>query len=552
MRFKKTYICAVLIISVLSVTFNAIPTQASLPYANQDKLPINQEGMDDNFVRLHDYGGYVGKQYNPLFIANDAVLYFASYHNIPKGTVPHPEFKKAFFNVADWLQDNGIYNENGFFIPYMYDVHEYKAPWFSGITQARVATVFIRAYMWSGDETYLELAKDTLKPMGISLADGGFSYLENGLVFFEEYPIRNQNILPNHVLNAHMSIVLDMLYANKVLQDQEISKLINSGVETLKQVLPLYEIPSQMGYAGDMIPGTKLMEGQINGINGYLSYDLIHMKYLAELYQETQEPIFNKYFFRYYATIYLRKFFEDGNNVVSPVNEAFVESSSGFSEREPNRLEDAFRNYYVDPYIYAASTTIGKNYFVVNLNKSIRIKSINLKFHWDNYPTFFALEGYDMSKGIWVVLIKEVSNESLTCNYKLDSEIEVNKLRLVAYDYNGQQRLLMDKFIVKPLLDKEKTVELWAKYTSSRKLEFLHIDKVMEQWLKNEALTIEETNKDLIEKFSEVYQQKYSSIEFWELLWERNKAEGSFYLIDPEGYGFNFNDLDPAMEMIKK
>lgn len=543
---RRTYIFAVLII--FSITITAIPAQASLLYANQEKLPINQEGLDDDFIRLHDYGGQVGKQYNPLFIANDALVYYAAYHDVPKGTVPHPEFREAFFNVVDWLKQHGIHNENGFLIPYLYDVHEYKAPWFSGITQARVAMVFIQAYMWSDDQTYKILAKETLKPIGLSLDEAGFSYIENNLVFLEEYPIRNREIQPNHVLNAHMSILLDMIYINKVLQDRQISELIDSGIYTLKQVLPLYEVPAEMGYAGDLIPGSNIIDGEVNGINGYLSYDLIHMKYLSELYQETKEQIFNEYFFRYYATVYLRKFFEDGNNIVSPVYGTFLESSTGFFEKKPNRLVDAFRNYYVNPDIYAASTKTGENYFVINLNRPVRFKSLNMKFHWDNYPTYFTLEGY--TQGRWMILLEETSNGNRIYNCSLNPEVKVSKIRFTAFRYKGQQRLLIDKFFIEPELDQDKIINLWGMYAYSPKLEFLNIPEKMEKWSGAEDITIDQANNDLITEFSKAYLKKYESVEFWKSLWDRNKVEGRFYLIDLEGNGFSFDDLDPVIETV--
>lgn len=548
MRIKKqrNYICVVVIIIFL--TINAIPAQASFHYANQEKLPINQEGLDDDFIRLHDYGGQVGKQYNPLFIANDALVYYAAYHDVPKGAIPHPEFKKAFFNVVDWLKQHGIHNEKGFFIPHMYDVYEYKSPWFSGITQARVAKVFIQAYMWSGDQAYKILAKDALKPIGLSLDEGGFSYIEDNLVFFEEYPIRNQKINPNHVLNTHMSVILDMIYVNKILQDQKISELINLGVNTLKQVLPLYEIPAQMGYALDLIPGSNIMDGEVYGVNGYLSYDHIHMKYLSELYREMNDPMFNEYFFRYYTTVYLRKFFEDGNNAVSPVNGAFLESCTGFFEKKPNRLVDAFRNYYVNPSIYAASTKTGENYFVVNLNRPVRLKSLNIQFHWDNYPLNFRLEGY--IEGRWMLLLEETSNESRIYQCALTPESEVTKLRFTAFSYKGQQRLLIDKFFIEPELDQDKIISLWGMYAYSPKLESLNIPRILEKWSKDQDITIERANNDLITELSKVYLRKYDSVEFWKLLWARNKEEGRFYLIDPENNYFSFDDLDPVKETV--
>lgn len=548
---KQTiYTFVVLLIIVFMLKINTTPAQASLPYANQDKLPINQEGLDDDFIRLHDYGGQVGKQYNPLFIANDALTYYEAYHNVPKGYIAHPEFKKAFFNVVDWLKQHGIHNEKGFLIPYMYDVHEYNAPWFSGITQARVAKVFMQAYMWSGEQEYKTLAKDTLKPIGLSLEERGFSYIENDLVFFEEYPVRNQEIKPNHVLNAHMSILLDTIYINKTMQDQEISELIDLGVYTLKQVLSIYEVPAKMGYAGDLIPGSNIMDGEAYGVNGYLSYDLIHMKYLSELYRETKEPIFNEYFFRYYATVYLSKFFEDGNNTVSPVHGAFLENSTGFFEKKPNRLEDAFRNYYVNPSVYAASTKTGDNYFVVNLNRPVRLKSLNIQFHWDNYPVHFKLEGF--IQGRWMLLLEETSNDNRIYHCALKPEFKVSKVRFTAFSYEGQQRLLIDKFFIEPDLRPGQIISLWGMYADSAKLKSLNIPHILEKWSKDQDLTIEKANKDLITEFSKEYLEKYESVEFWKLLWTRNTEKGRFYLIDLEGNYFSFDDLDPVMEAVDK
>ena len=176
-------------------------------------LPIpNKLPYDKNGIKMHDYGGTVGYQYNTLFIANDAIDFYNDYVYIPNGYIPNSEYKDAFFEIISWLEKNNKQTSDSIYFQYNYEVRGAKSPWQSAITQARVGKAFFLAYKLSGEKKYLESVRLTLAPLFRLINEGGFIYNEDDIYFFEEYVYPK----PDHVLNGHMSVLLDLSYINTV------------------------------------------------------------------------------------------------------------------------------------------------------------------------------------------------------------------------------------------------------------------------------------------------------------------------------------------------
>lgn len=78
--------------------------------------------------------------------------------------------------------------------------HSYlvRPPWISAMAQGEGASLLVRLYNATGEETFAEAARRALKPLSIPVARGGVRALIGGGPFFEEYP----TLPPSFVLNG--------------------------------------------------------------------------------------------------------------------------------------------------------------------------------------------------------------------------------------------------------------------------------------------------------------------------------------------------------------
>ena len=122
--------------------------------------------LDGRGVLLFDYGEPLGRQYNPLFIADFAM-----------GLVPlweDPKGRSILLANLDHLLENATRTPGGHLaFPYGFDfpaVGE-RAPWYSAMAQARVAQALMWGWRLTGEGRYLQGAKDAI----LAMTDAGVS-----------------------------------------------------------------------------------------------------------------------------------------------------------------------------------------------------------------------------------------------------------------------------------------------------------------------------------------------------------------------------------------
>lgn len=153
--------------------------------------------FDDEGIPLLDYRGRVGKQYNPIAIAQYAL---ANYNLAAKGEAKRWD---VFFANARWLLDERIANDRGLWLwPHYFDFEYFrplKAPWFSGLAQGQGLSVLTRAYAKTKDQAYLVAADEAFQSFRAPIDKGGvLSYDKRGLPWIEEYLVDP----PTHILNG--------------------------------------------------------------------------------------------------------------------------------------------------------------------------------------------------------------------------------------------------------------------------------------------------------------------------------------------------------------
>ena len=195
-----------------------------------------------------DYRGKIGRQYNPIAIAQ----YALGNYNLFLRT-GDAERRRKFFLVADWLCSHLEHNAHGLSVWNHHFDWEYrdalKAPWYSALAQGQGISVLVRAHQIqseqiqnekvSADQRYLDAARRALASFYQPIDRGGVAFTdESGDLWFEEYIVSP----PTHILNGFIWAawgVYDYWLATK---DNSAHELFSRAVRTLLHNLERYDL----------------------------------------------------------------------------------------------------------------------------------------------------------------------------------------------------------------------------------------------------------------------------------------------------------------------
>ena len=177
-----------------------------LPYAKPIGLQINPEAAFQYALGLHDH----------YYLNQDA------------------KSLKKFWHYVNYFLEHQT--AEGLW-PYNFDWYEAKAPWYSALSQARGASVMLRAWLHSKDTAYLNAAKLALRNFNQPITSNGFLHFFpiNNCPYFEEYP----NI-PSGVINGFMAALISIWEMNYWLQETWLEELWQKGLHSLEMMLPYY------------------------------------------------------------------------------------------------------------------------------------------------------------------------------------------------------------------------------------------------------------------------------------------------------------------------
>ncbi|WKX98214.1 hypothetical protein Q1695_013695 [Nippostrongylus brasiliensis] len=166
--------------------------------------------------------------------------------------------RKFFLTAADWLTSNQ--NEmGGWAVPVERAIAERRlvlgAGWHSAMAQGHALSLLTRAYSTTADSTYLTAASKALDLFEKNASVGGVRNTIFGHVWFEEYPTSPGSF----VLNGFMYSLIGLYDFKSVRLDERApeearrgveraSNLLNLGIDSLRNVLPLYDTGSGSMY----------------------------------------------------------------------------------------------------------------------------------------------------------------------------------------------------------------------------------------------------------------------------------------------------------------
>jgi hypothetical protein len=154
--------------------------------------------FDPDGIPLLDYRGDIGRQYNPIAIAQYGLARFNAC--AAGGTSAD---RRAWLAAADWLAQAMRPNGHGVSV-WMHDFdwpyrQRLRAPWYSGLAQGNGLSLLVRAAMTTQEPKYVAAAHLAFEPLRRDVSEGGVLVTDASRdVWIEEYIVDS----PTHILNG--------------------------------------------------------------------------------------------------------------------------------------------------------------------------------------------------------------------------------------------------------------------------------------------------------------------------------------------------------------
>ena len=203
--------------------------------------------FDHTGIPLLDYRGDIGRQYNPIAIAQYGLARFNRW-----STTKSSSDEAAWIAVAQWLTRELRPNAHGVAV-WMHDFdwpyrQTLRAPWYSGLAQGNGISMLVRAAQYTGITSYAEAAHRAFEAMTCDVADGGVVTKDGeGHTWIEEYIVDP----PSHIFNGFIWALWGVYDYAKWSGSARAWTLWNECVRTLEHRLDdfdtgwwsLYEMP---------------------------------------------------------------------------------------------------------------------------------------------------------------------------------------------------------------------------------------------------------------------------------------------------------------------
>lgn len=191
--------------------------------------------FDNQGIPLENYRKF-GKQYNWCKIASYALYHFNKYNSSGK-----KRDKELFLNIANFLRRSAILADNKALWLYAFPWHGLKPNWPSAIAQGEIISIFVRAFLLTNDQTYLNLAYGSYEVLKTDIKKGGvLNYYENdnGIVL-EEFPQSRINEL-SHILNGFIFGIIGVYELFYATQDRNINFFFERCITSLRNHIDNY------------------------------------------------------------------------------------------------------------------------------------------------------------------------------------------------------------------------------------------------------------------------------------------------------------------------
>ena len=207
---------------------------------------------DPSGIPLLNYRGRIGRQYNPIAIAQWGL---GNYNSFSQSGDEKQQQK--FLAASDWLRHHLKANAHGVWVWNHYFDWEYrsrlKSPWYSGLAQGQGISLLVRAHRATGRAEYLQAARRAFESFCKSTDGGGVTFRDpEGNIWFEEYMVSP----PTHILNGFIWATWGVYDYFLATGDTRAKELFEQAVQTLRLNLSRYDLGFWSLYeqSGTMLP----------------------------------------------------------------------------------------------------------------------------------------------------------------------------------------------------------------------------------------------------------------------------------------------------------
>jgi hypothetical protein len=185
--------------------------------------------FDSDGVPLIDYLGGIGRQYNPIAVAQYGLARLNAW--TMSGAA---DDRSGWVTAADWLAARMRPNQHGVAV-WMHDFdwpyrQWLRAPWYSGLAQGAGLSLLVRAARATRHEGYAAAAHQAFEPLCRDVAEGGVLVTDaKGDVWIEEYIVDP----PSHILNGFIWALWGVYDYARWSQNSQAWHVWNRGVATL-------------------------------------------------------------------------------------------------------------------------------------------------------------------------------------------------------------------------------------------------------------------------------------------------------------------------------
>lgn len=204
--------------------------------------------FDDQGVPLLDYHGALGKQHNPIAIAQYGLAKLNAFLETGQDAD-----RAAFLRQADWLAENLRPNPRGVRV-WMHDFDwEYaeglRAPWYSGLAQGQGLSLLVRAHAQTQEPRYAAAAREVFDSILTPVEKGGVALEGPGEDWWIEEYITDP---PSHILNGYLWAIWGLHDYALATGDSTARSAFARGSRTIERHLDDYDLGWWSTY--DLLP----------------------------------------------------------------------------------------------------------------------------------------------------------------------------------------------------------------------------------------------------------------------------------------------------------
>lgn len=402
--------------------------------------------VDPNGVAMVDYGGEIGRQYNPVTIAQTAI---GCYHNFLRDK--DPKERKILLDQIDWLKHNWVPvgNDGAAYQYHFAWSYGLKPGWRSGLAQGQAISALIRYYYLSGDGSVLPLIKRLKNYMLVPTDRGGLvATSRQGGMWIEEFP----SSPPSFVLNGFMSATFGLYEFTKLFaHDKAAQDELERAIASIRLSLPGYDTGNWMYLDRKSPPYPKASNG----------YAIGYIYQTRTLWQIAGDPLFLATHLRWQSFYHDANYHKGGNMTADPDGRYRLVPAL-----LPTALPDGLRNNYelvgaspslpnfgveqlfqgdktTDPMEYYAAASTGPAQLHFRLKHAVEANALTITlYNGELYPEDLHLFVKPEGKGGFEELAYRRAADRNRISYYFEPR-RIRELYLVATRFHGQRRLVI-------------------------------------------------------------------------------------------------------------